>query len=370
MLTRVKKLPPVAWVLASEARRTVAAVLAALVLFAIAFLLLGRAARFHELVRAAGKANQWWFPVCLAGELFAYVGYILAYRDVARADGGPTLGLWSIVRVVVIGFGAMFLGASVGGLAVDYWALRQAGAPRHEATRRVLALNTLEWAMLAAAACVCGALVLLGVGHGAPAGVSVTWLVIVPACVAAAIWTTQSSRVERLTTAPSPRTGTGLAGRLWHLVRSAFADAIGGVALVRHILAHPARYPAAIVGYPIYWFGDLLTLAAALRAFGAHIDPASLVLGYATGYVATGIPLPLGGAGGIDASLALSLRLVGVPLVPAVLGTLVYRGFSFWLPILPALGFLPTLRDLQSDIEHADRTEVDRDSERPRVARV
>lgn len=53
-----------------------------------------------------------------------------------------------------MGFGAFFAGASVGGLAVDYWALRQAGATPHGSTRRVLALNTLEWAALTFAPCV------------------------------------------------------------------------------------------------------------------------------------------------------------------------------------------------------------------------
>jgi len=356
-------------VLRSETRKTVAAVVVALGLFAIVFVALGRAANFRKLVHAASHANQWWFPLCLAGELLAYVGYVLAYRDVARADGGLCLRLWSIVRVVVIGFGAFFAGASVGGLAVDYWALREAGATQHESTRRVLALNTLEWAALAVAACVCSVLVLLGVGSGAPPALTLAWLAVVPACIAAAVWTSQPSRVERLASVPDPAAAAGKLAHFRHLLRSAFADAIGGVALVRHIIAHAHRYPAAVIGYPVYWFGDVLTLYAALRAFGAHIDPASLVLGYATGYVATGIPLPLGGAGGVDASLALSLTLVGVPLAPAVLGTLVYRGFSFWLPIVPALAFLPTLRDLKADIEHADRVARDRDSERPRVAR-
>jgi uncharacterized membrane protein YbhN (UPF0104 family) len=364
MLKRVREWPPVAWVLATETRRVVAAVLFALILFAVTFFLLGRAAKFHEVADAAKDANKLWLPLCLVGELLAYAGYVISYRDVARSDGGPILPLKTIVQVVVIGFGATFLGASGGGLALDYGAHRQAGASGSAARRRVLALNTLEWGVLALAACLAGAVVLAGAGRGAPLSMTLSWLVIVPLCVAAAAWTTQPHRVDRLTRTPERR-GDGFRSRVRHGLRAAFADAIGGTALVRHLVSHPWRYHQAVSGFVIYWFGDILTLYAGLRAFDAHVDIPSLVLAYSTGYVATAIPLPGGGAGGIDASVALSLTAVGVPFAPAVLGVLVYRGVSFWLPVIPAVALLPSARNLRSEIDHSTRAGRDADSERP-----
>jgi hypothetical protein len=219
--------------------------------------------------------------------------------------------------------------------------------------------------VLALAACIAGAIVLAGGGRGAPLAMTLSWLVIVPLCVAAATWTTQPERVVRLTRARERR-GDGLVARVRHGLRAAFADAIGGTALVRHLVSHPLRYHQAMAGYGIYWFGDVLTLYAGLRAFGAHVGIPSLVLAYATGYVATAIPLPGGGAGGIDASVALSLTAVGVPFAPAVLGVLVYRGVSFWLPVLPAVALLPSARNLREEIDHhAHRTQRDADSDRP-----
>lgn len=351
-------------------RRPLVVTLGAVVLFAAAFSLLGRFAHFHDLVDAAEEANKWWFPVCLLGEILAYVGYIMAYRDAARADGGPLLAFWTVVRVVVIGFGAFFVGSSVGGLAVDYWALREAGAGRHESTRRVLALNTLEWGVLAAAACVSGALLLAGAGVGAPAPMALGWLIVVPLCVAAAIWTTQPARVERLTRQPPRTDAHTISERLWRFIRVAFADAIGGVVLVRYIVFHAPRYPGAIFGFAVYWAGDLLTLYAALRAFGVHAHPLALILAYTTAYVANAIPLPAGGAGGVDAALVLTLTAIGVPLAPAILGVLVYRGFSFWLPVLPAVLFLPAVRTLQRDIEAADREDDHAFSRAPNAEEV
>jgi len=68
------------------------------------------------------------------------------------------------------------------------------------------------------------------------------------------------------------------------------------------------------------------------------------VLGYATGYALTRRTLPLGGAGVVDTLLPLSLGLVGIALAPAVVAVLVYRFMNLWLPVIPALAGLPTLR--------------------------
>jgi uncharacterized protein (TIRG00374 family) len=131
------------------------------------------------------------------------------------------------------------------------------------------------------------------------------------------------------------------------------ADAIGGVFVVRHLLTHPRSHPAGILGFAVYWFGHIFTLYVALRAFGIDdVDLPPLVLAFATGYVATALPLPGGGSGGIEAALAFSLRAVGVPLAPALLAALVYRFFTFWLPILPALVLFPTVKSLDRELAH------------------
>ena len=133
--------------------------------------------------------------------------------------------------------------------------------------------------------------------------------------------------------------------------RRAIADGIGGVVVVRHLVLSPRTHPSAILGFAVYWFGHLLTLYAALRAFTqSGIVLAALVLAFATGYVATALPLPGGGSGGIEAALAFSLHAVGVPLAPALLAALVYRFFTFWLPLLPALLLLPSIKQLSDDL--------------------
>jgi uncharacterized membrane protein YbhN (UPF0104 family) len=345
-------------ILGLDKRRALFTAALALLLAVGAVTLIGQVADFDEIVDAVRRADKDWFPVCLGGLVCAYVGYILGYREVARMHGGPSLPVWTVTRIVGIGFGANVLGSAAGGLAVDFWALRRAGAGVHDSARRVLGFNTLEWALLGTAAMLAAAVVMAGRGQGAPLAMTLPWLIAVPLCIAAAAWVTSPERRARFARVdePSPRNDGSPRKRLrrfWVQTKRGLADAIGGVLVVRHLLAHPRRHAAGVLGFAVYWFGHLFTLYAALRAFGVHrLEVAPLVLAFATGYVATALPLPGGGSGGIEAALAFSLRALGVPLAPALLAALVYRFFTFWLPIVPALALIPSVKRLDSELAH------------------
>jgi hypothetical protein len=89
-----------------DRKKALLSVVLGLVLVVAAVAGIGQITSFHDMGRALRDANNAWFPVCLAGELLAYAGFIVAYRDVARVDGGPCFPLWTATRVVAIGFGA------------------------------------------------------------------------------------------------------------------------------------------------------------------------------------------------------------------------------------------------------------------------
>ena len=135
------------------------------------------------------------------------------------------------------------------------------------------------------------------------------------------------------------------------------ADAIGGVVFVRWLLLNARRQLRGLLGYPIYWTGQLMVVYAALRAFDADVGLAPLVVAFTTGYVVTALPLPAGGAGGIEAALALTLNAVGVPLESALLAAVTYRIVAFWLPLIPTLVLLPTIRRLDEDLPRTPREE-------------
>ncbi|MGZ4388038.1 MAG: lysylphosphatidylglycerol synthase transmembrane domain-containing protein [Gaiellaceae bacterium] len=346
-------------ILGLDRRKALVAVGLAVLLAVAAFALLGKVADYGNLKHAVERADKVWFPLALAGEVLAYVGYILAYRDVARADGGPRLSLWTVTRVVGLGFGAFVVGSSAGGLAVDFWALRRTGLRAHDAARRVLALNTFEWGVLAWFAAGAAVAVLAGRGKGAPLPMTLGWIVVVPLCTLAAAWVSRPGRIERLEELGGERRRprrvavAAWARWLWDKAKTGLADAVGGVGVVRHMLARPGRHLAGLLGFPLHWAGDLVTVYAGLRAFGAHISPAPLILAYATAYILTALPLPAGGAGSMEAVVALTLHAVGVPLAPALLAAFLYRVFAFWLPILPALAVLPSVAGLNADLPKA-----------------
>jgi uncharacterized membrane protein YbhN (UPF0104 family) len=345
-----------------DRKKALLSVVVGLVLVVAAVAGIGQITSFHKMIKALRDADTIWFPVCLAGELLAYAGFIAAYRDVARVDGGPIFPLWTATRVVAIGFGAYALGTSAGSLGLDYWALHRAGETPHFALRRVLALNTVEWMVLGIYACIAAAIVAAG-GASAPLPMVLAWLILVPACVLAAAWVSSPRRSDRLTSLASRKVHLSRDPRswlpwLWHGSRSIVSDAIGGVVIVRHLLVQARTHLGGVFGFAVFWAGDILTLYAALRAFGIHPAIPALVVAYSTAYVVTMLPLPAGGSGGIEAGLAFSLHAIGIPLAQALVATLVYRFFTLWLPILPAALAATQLRALDRELPGIPRASV------------
>ncbi|HZJ26988.1 MAG TPA: YbhN family protein [Acidimicrobiia bacterium] len=80
---------------------------------------------------------------------------------------------------------------------------------------------------------------------------------------------------------------------------------------------------------------DFLSLFACLLAVGSIVDPALVLLAYVAASVLAMIPFTPGGLGFVEAGLTGVLTLAGVQPDHAVLATLLYRLFSYWLP-LPA----------------------------------
>jgi len=78
---------------------------------------------------------------------------------------------------------------------------------------------------------------------------------------------------------------------------------------------------------------DFASLVAALVAFGAHARPAEVLLAFVVAQAFSIVPITPGGVGFVDVGLTGMLALIGVPTDTAVIATLLYRLFSFGLPI-------------------------------------
>jgi uncharacterized membrane protein YbhN (UPF0104 family) len=298
----------------------------------------------ERLDQAARHLHPIWLVLCFGGELVAYLGYIMAVRDTAKVDQGPKLSFGDSARAVLGGFGVFAATRTSGGFAVDYWALRTAGADREGAVARVLALGALEYAVLAPAA-LCSAIALLVADEDISLGMTLPWLAVIPGS-AVAIWLSSPKRADRYT-----RPGR-TAGRL----RVAFAHFVRGLCVLRSMLVAPPReHGLGVLGTAAYWAGDIACLWGALALFGnPRLSVPALIIGYATGYVLTRRSLPAGGAGVVEIALTFALYWVGFPFVRALLGVVVYRLFNLWLPILPALAVMPSVDELRRDFDQAD----------------
>ena len=93
------------------------------------------------------------------------------------------------------------------------------------------------------------------------------------------------------------------------------------------------RWKRALVAAVGRWAFDYATLLAALAAVGSHPRPALVLLAFCAAQVLAQIPLTPGGLGFVEAGLTGTLALAGVQAGDAVLATLAYRLFSYWLPL-------------------------------------
>ena len=291
------------------------------------------AAGFETVLHELRNVDPIWLPVAFGMEVAAYFGYVVAYREVARAQGGPRLGIGRAGAIVAAGFGVFVIR---GGFVVDRHALDDAGLEPREARVRVLGLGALEYAILAPAAAL-AAVIILARGSTHPSlGFTLPWAIAVPLGFIAAF------------------AALGLRHRVrdergW---RAGLRNALDALNMLRHLATQGAHHGGAFFGTTLYWVGDVGCLWASLRAFHDSPDLAALVIGYATGYALTRRTLPLGGAGSVEVLVSFALAWTGIPLAKAVLAVFAYRIFNLWLPLLPAaIG----LRHLKRWREHAAR---------------
>ncbi len=293
-------------------------------LFVCALLVMAWVAGWHTVVDQLRPRLSFWFAVAFACELVAFVAYVFAYREVAHIENGPRIGWLEAASVVAVGFGAFL---AKGGGALDSKVLRGNGS-KHDGETRVLALDALEHAPLAPAACA-AAIDLLVEGQRKPGlDFSIPWATLVPiGAVAAFVGVRHRDRF------------VGEDG--W---RGQLGQALEGIRLLFRLAAGWRRHWLAFLGASVYWAGDVACLWASLKPFGATPTLPAIVLAHAVGYVLTRRTLPFAGAGCVEVLMPLTLLAAGAPFAGAVLGVIVYRVFNLWLPLLPALAALPKVR--------------------------
>ncbi len=296
---------------------------------------IGRLAGFTELGDTLSGATWGWLGLCAVGQIGVFVGYAGAFRSSVadspssrhdRGSGaGEQPGVWYSLKVALAGFGLTQLVAAGGaaGMAFTFWVLRRLGFSKRNAMVELIALNTAVYFVF-------GILGLLGgivgiLDASVPLGMALGWVAGFLVIVALALGFTQRS--------PGVGTvGTERPGRL----RRALEVGVSAAARVRRA-TRTADGHRLLAWSLLYWIGDLVSLWAALQAFGMTVSPAAIVGAYTTGYLAQSVPIPLIATGGVDAATTFTLAAVGVPIEVALLGVVSHRVFAFWLPVIPGL---------------------------------
>ncbi len=300
--------------------RTIVVSALATAIAAVAVLAIARVTGADAIGRAFEHISPQWIGLVAGAELMTYPAYMLAYRSIARVDGHAPITLPLVARIVVAGFGPFALS---GGFGIDKQALQALDEDEASARRRVAALGTIEWALLAPLATVV-AIILLIEGANVLPSLLWPWALAVPAGFAAAAWVTARRRTDWL-------------GQVWGGRLAPLAQSLEGVGVLRTLVARPRRFSGAWIGIGVYWAADIFAFWGALRTFG--LDPGALkvVIAYATGYAATRRSLPLGGAGVTEFLMTYSLYWLRMPLAPALAAVLCYRVFNFLLVAAPAV---------------------------------
>jgi uncharacterized membrane protein YbhN (UPF0104 family) len=288
-------------------------------LAAIAVLALARATGVDKVGRAFDDLHPVWIALIAGAEVVAYAGYTMAYRSIAQIHGHSPLALPLVTRVVIAGFGPFSVG---GGFGLDKRVLHALHEDEHSAHVRVLALGTLEWAVLAPTACVVSIVFLAQDANILPS-LLWPWALAVPLGFAVALYVSAPERAARLS-------------RI-HGTRAAIVRLLEGVGALHTLLRQPRTYAGAWAGAALYWAADIAAFYGGLRTFGLDAGPGKVILAYATGYAATRRSLPLGGAGVTEVLMTYSLYWVRLPLAPALAAVVAYRAFNLLLAATPAL---------------------------------
>jgi uncharacterized protein (TIRG00374 family) len=308
-----------------------------------AFLLAALAALYFLLPQIAGLDDTWnrigdgrpeWTIAALLLTFGMFAGYVAMFRGVfVRA--GSRIGWAASYQITMAGLAAsrLFAAGGAGGLVLTAWALRRSGMRKRMVADKTISFLVLTYLPYAAAVVVCG----FGLHWGLFRGEDPFTLTFVPAVVgvvllgiALAIAFIPTDLQRRLKPLAA---GRGRFGRIAQQLAQAPAATSAGV---RDALEHLRSRDPALLGAVLFWAFQIAVLWAAFHAFGNAPPLAVLVQAFFVGMLGNLLPMP-GGVGGVEGGMIGSFAAFGVDSGLAVVAVLVYRAFTFWLPLLPGV---------------------------------
>jgi uncharacterized membrane protein YbhN (UPF0104 family) len=256
---------------------------------------------------------------CLAG----------LYRTAHRTVGGPrtSAGAGS-VGLAAFGLTQALPGGGAAGGLLALRRFQQLGSTPVAAASTVLHVGLLS--LLGLCLVVTGAASLAAVSSGQHAGYAALGLGVSLGIAGGFAALRRPDVVERAQRALLRRLETASpSGR-----RSLPAHWLDDLRTGRHELV-PSHRLARPLGWSVAkWTLDLLVLTLVVRAVGGDAALAAIALSYAAVNLLNSIPVTPGGVGLVEGGMTASLVGFGLDLGTASAAAIVYRGVSYWLPLL------------------------------------
>jgi uncharacterized protein (TIRG00374 family) len=300
------------------------------------YYLLPQLAGLHDTWHRIEDGSPWWMLLALGFTFGMFVGYTLMFRGVfGRAAARVHIGLRESYQITMAGLAAsrIFAAGGAGGLVLQAWALRQAGMAKREVADKTISFLVLTYFPYAAAVVICGFGLRLGLFHG-EAPLTMT---VVPAVIALIMMGLTSlillvpTDLQRRLDGFAKRTGT--LGRITTKLATVPAATSAGL---HDALSHIRSKNPALLGAVLFWLFQIAVLWAAFQAFGEAPPVAVLIQAFFVGMLGNLLPIP-GGVGGVEGGMIGAFAAFGIDAGLAVVAVLVFRAFTFWLPLLPGV---------------------------------
>ena len=284
-------------------------VVSIVLLLAAAYLIVGQLSEV-ELSRLVTGLQPGWVLIALLGSVLTYVGASLGLIGVVREH----LGLRRTTMVqLATSFANLLTPQALGGAAVNVRYLTRSGIGIADATASVGTLQVLN----------------------------AVWHVIGLGALLAATGTARSGGVAL------PSWTTAVVGGLlllvlvllvWQRTRVLLRDKVlqpflGALPRMLDVLTTPRRLAANLGGAIVLNGGYVLTLWAAVHAFGGEVSVLTAAISYFAAVSIGALSPTPGGLGTIEVALAAALTAGGVPGGLAVSAVLLYRLATLWLPV-------------------------------------
>jgi len=322
------------------------------------FLFAAVAALYFLLPQLAGLDDTWnrvydgrpeWTAAALVLTFGMFGGYVAMFRGVfVRA--GSRIGWAASYQITMAGLAAsrLFAAGGAGGLVLTAWALRRSGMGRRTVADKTISFLVLTYLPYVFAVVLCG----FGLHWGLFAGDDPFSLTFVPA-VAGVVLLGIALAIAFIPTDLQRRLSGFAAreGRLGRLTQRLAAVPAATSAGVRDALDHLRSRDPALLGAVLFWGFQIAVLWAAFHAFGDAPPIAVLVQAFFLGMLGNLLPMP-GGVGGVEGGMIGAFAAFGIDSGLSVVAVLVYRAFTFWLPLLPGVIAYFRLRRTVDGWEH------------------